>query len=553
MSQWPKQADSDDGYELVTNAAKDGNDLIVGDTNITVEACKAACNSTSQCKSIAYRKQGGNVCFLKTWTKSDGNRPDTNYDTYYKNGEPANSSRMYITKPISPAQGWRSNGLFAETKCRSRADCGVTLSKKVGDVNEKNAGASCGGSPDWNREKEVTCTTLPRSMNMCPNLGPDSGNKDLRYFVHDAMSSQKVDNFNFDRYGDSNRFTNRGSNLSENDYKTIRCGYNRIKEDVWSRNSLEDYFDRDTAKTIVKDHCFASAVTSKELAASTNCRDQLTKYLGNLDEYNLNVISKLKNESNWWNDSTNCTNFANIVKNNTSNTPLLNTAKDVINALPNTGWSDDLVKALNQIRGTNGASILFESIDNKIVSYCDASNGSTNSKCGCRNAVKFGLGGCTNDITGCVDVKRYAGVFDEIDKYSSAFGLTLRRIYNPNYDSNACQETKNSSSTVLRYGDVNGRGIQVTGCFQQIDNEGTITADKIKQVCQITESGTSTAPPPPATTDSSSSSSETNNKLSKNLFGNDTDFKDTDIYIMICICVCIFMFMIGIGLLIVMV
>lgn len=497
MSQWPDIAEGD-GYTENDNKNEPGNDLWESRQGIDIESCKAVCNNNSKCKSIAHSKSNS-VCWLKT-TNGTNLQNDSNQKFYVKNGEPVNDQRIFYTKPITPINSWLPD-MFS----RSGQNC-----------DQPQGGKPVQVGTDVRDQK--SCSWVPFAKNMCPNIG------DFRYFRHSQAISSNVEDYSyFDNY--KNRFGNPGSQLSQNQNAPIICGYNRIPQSNWQ--NLNTYFDTNTAQKIVEDHCFGPGITSKELSNDKTCEQYLRTYNGSLNKYNTNIISKLRTETNWWNDTVNCTNFATIVTNNTGNTDVMNAARDVITNLPNTNWSNDLVKALNQIRGTASASTLFDAIDNKIVDYCNASSGDTNSKCGCRNAVKYGLQNCTNSITGCADVKLYADIFNEIDRYNSAFGVTLRKVYKPNSESNACLETKNSNSTILRYGTVDGSSVQVTGCFQQILNQGgNITADKIKQTCQISESSGGGSSP-------SAGGGGSSNNISKTIFGDDTKIKDSSVYLAI--------------------
>lgn len=551
---WPKVAETNDGYEEAINKNRGSNDIWWSD-DITLEACKAACNSTSQCKSIAYGNQGTSVakqCWMKRWSKDDGGAGnDSNWTTYYKIGEPANGEkRMYITKPIDsvPGNGWKDTGSLYEVNRRylDEGECNMEA-KKVGKRDEYSVarvGANCRygncTEKDWNTFKDLLCTRIPRSNRMCPNLGPDSNNKDLRYFRHDIISTSNVSDTNFSNY--ESLFTQTGTTLSGSDNQKIRCGYNRIDKSKWA--SLGDYFDNDTIIRIIREHCTGPGVNSRELAAdSISCGRYMNK-----SEYNQAILEKLKTEANWFLNPTNCINFENVIIASTNDQSVMRIAGELIDTLPNTGWSDDLVRSLNSLKGNGNVPESVKSkIDPKITAYCAASNENTNEKCACRNAAVRGKAKtCAADIVGCEDVKRYTDLIDQAKKVDQKFGSQMEMIYDPNSQSDACQQTRLPTSTILRFGDVGYNKLDVSACFTEFENSGNIGGN-VALRCDVAVKNYETAKSSsPSSGGSSSSSSGTEEKGT--IIKGETAGVKNDYWLLVVFMCCICFVMIGIGL-----
>ena len=538
---WPDVAETDDGYKQVTNKVKGENDIWWSDS-ITLESCKAACNSTSQCKSIAYGNNGGtypNQCWLKKWTESDGNSNDNNWTTYYKQGEPANDKRMYITKGINTVTGkdWKQVGSLYERNGKTdRNDCDMA-SKKVGSAYEYYDRNYVGNKYNF------LCTRIPRSSEMCPNLGPDTGNKDLRYFIHDAINSSKVGDLDFSNYSNDRVFTQTGTTLNSGDNVSIRCGYNRIDKQYWPR--LGEYFDDTTKAKIIKEHCEGPGITSKELAADSQYCGNTTYF--SKSEYYQAILNKLKNESNWWNDKTNCDNFQSVVTGNTNDQAVMRIASEVIDALPSTGWSDDLVRALNALKGSGNVPDSVKSmIDPKIINYCSSSNGNTNPKCACYNAATKGKSKtCTKDIIGCDDVKRYTDLIEKARNVNQTFGAQMELIYDPNSQSDSCQTTKLTTSNILRYGYVGDNKLDVAACFNEFENSGTI-GGSVSSKCDIAVKNyqTSGSSGGGGGSSSSSSGSDSEGTIIK---GSTGGVKNDYWLVVLCLC-CMCFLIIGVGL-----
>jgi hypothetical protein len=465
---WPDTIESDDGYKFVSNKIQRQNS-IWGSNDIDLQSCKAACNSTSRCKSIVYGNSNRN-CYLKTWSERDGNEvDDSEWSTYYKQGEPAREKRMYITKPISevPGKSWKEvESLYERNNIPNHEDSCEFGSIQVGR--------------DYSGifRKDALCTLIPRSSKMCPVLGPDTDNKDLRYFIHDRLTSDitgEISDY-------STKFTQQGTRLE--DSSQIRCGYNRIDKSKWPQ--LDTWFNASTKRKIIKEHCEGPGVTSKELAAdSAYCGNSAYSSSFSKSEYYQAILNKLKSEPNWWNDATNCVNFQNIIVGNTSDQSVMRVAGELIDTLPNTGWSDNLVKAINAIKvSVSGA--LDDKLDDKSKAYCDASSGDTNSKCGCRNAIKYGkFRQCKIDIQGCPDVKRSFDLIDKAKGIDESFGNKLEITYDPKDDSEACKESVNPSSTILNIGNTRIKNTNIVACFNEIENSGTISGD-VSTKCNAT-------------------------------------------------------------------
>lgn len=454
---WPDVVQ--DGYKLVPNIKKDGGNLWNSDEQAdSLQSCKAVCNANSRCKSIGWEKSQ-KKCFLKTHTEDEGGfSNDANWETWFKQGEPALDKKLFIRDANkTPVNSWRGRGMYDI----SSGGC------EDGAVNVGGCGSG----------RDDTCSLVPIATQMCPQIG------DLVYFRHEQIGSGIVESYDWGAWArDSTggerryctRFSDAGSRLDAHENAPILCGYNRIDKDKWADLVSRYGFTENEKNKVIKEHCEGPGITSKELAAdSTYCGAMMM----NKSQYNQAILEKLKTEPNWWNDRINCENFSTIVVGNTSDQSVMRVAGELVDSLPNTGWSDDLVKAINAIKnGVSGA--IDGKLDDKSKSFCDASSGDTNSKCGCRNAVKYGkLRQCRNEIQGCTDVKRSYDLIDKAKGIDAGFGNQLESIYDPNFDSDACKNTLEPSSTILNIGNLQRRDFNIAACFNAIENSGTITGD----------------------------------------------------------------------------
>lgn len=514
---WPDTRE--EGYKHVIGKDITGGDVWESNTGITPESCKAVCNSNSRCKSVVFRKTD-NVCWLNTLGESAATTTDTNVDVYYKQGEPATDSnkKIFFTE-TSPVSVWENNGLFGK---RSGARC------------ESNAVRV---SPS--QEDERSCSWVPKAGNMCPNIGETP--QDLIYFKHTQIKQgEKAADYDFNSEYNGSGFGDYGNRLSMHNNAGITCGYNRIKKDKWADLVSRYGFTENEKNKVIKEHCEGTGVTSKELASdSTYCGSMMVK-----SEYNQAILNKLKSESNWWNDATNCVNFQNTIVGNTSDQAVMRVAGELIDALPNTGWSDNLVKAINAIKvAVSGA--LDDKLDDKSKAYCDASTGDTNSKCGCRNAIKYGkLRQCKNEIQGCTDVKRSYDLIDKARSIRADIGDKLETTYDPKDDSEACKQSINPSSTILNIGNTIVRNTNFAGCFNAIENSGTISGD-VSTECNV---AITLANQQQSSSSSESTSNNDDNEDEDNILKDETaGIKNVYWLIGLCLC-CICFLIIGVGL-----
>lgn len=535
---WPDV--TQEGYKKVINKDITGGDLWESQSGIDVASCKAVCNSNSNCKSFVFRKTD-NVCFLNNLGESAPTTTANNHDVYYKQGEPAtdDTKKTFFTENMTPVNGWQGNGLFGENGAHN---CASSSQKSV-----RVGGILYGSNSTTDDDDAIQCSWVPIATNMCPDIGESATKDDLVYFRHSAASNDRVGNYDWGGrsgggvYGDTSKFGNHGSRTSMNTNQGIICGYNRIKKDKWADLVSRYGFREDTKKQIIKQHCEGEGISSKELASDS-------AYCGNesffsKSEYSQAILEKLKNEDNWWNDPVNCGNFRNVVVGNSNDQSVMRKAEEVINDLPNTGWSDDLVRALNSIKTSVPAT--KNVIDSKIESYCAESDGDNNEHCGCRNAVKYGKAKtCTNEIEGCEDVKRAQDLIDKVTRIDANFGRTIQSIYDPNFDSEACKLSITPTSTVLNVGAMQVRNYDIAACFNAIENSGTIAGD-VSTKCNASVARYN------ADQSSSKSSSSDSTDSDKNdgtfISGETAGVKNDYWLIALCLC-CICFLIIGVGL-----
>lgn len=482
---WP-DVPQNDGYTEHDNKNEPGNDLWESRGGIDIESCKAICNNNSACKSIAHGKSN-NVCFLKS-SGGTNLQNDTNIKFYVKNGEPVNNQKMYYTQPAAPVNSWASD-MFQR--------------------NNNNCDQPQGGTPvqvGLDISNNRSCAWIPFAKNMCPAIG------DFRYFRHSQASSSNVANYSyFDNY--KNNFGRPGTQTSLNQNAPVVCGYNRIDRDKWDDLVSRYNFSQNEAKRVIKDHCTGEGVTSSELYSDTTCKFKLSE-----TEYYQSILDKLKSESNWWNDNTKVGIFEDIATNKKAG----NAQKiiDVLNSLPTTGWSDRLVGCLNALvePTTQSDSGVLQKIKDKVKAYCNASNGNTNSKCACFNAITYELSRCTNNIIGCEEAVKYESAINEIARDNPSFASQFRSNYSAHRNSKSCQRT-GKTDNILKYEQI-PQGAQTQNlalCLSKIENSGTINADTIRAVCSAQVTNTTSDDSDDSDSSSASkSSSSSSSSSSKN-------------------------------------
>lgn len=529
---WPSSSDSS-GYTKDERKDSPGNDFGKIGNNPSVQECMAACNSADGCKSFAYATNGSE-CWLKSVTQSNsGATTNSNWDMYYKTG---NTNIRYKTKPGivngNSGRGWDTiggrcddSGTCGSTSRKSCSGCGMNgYSKLSGD---ECIGCDCRLTPRWGR----TCGFAPKSKNVCPAIGINDD--DLRFVKHDIVNELDYGNASW------------GASARDPEYyrgASITCGYNRIDKRHWPQ--LDTWFDSTTKANIIRDQCTGPGVFSRDLAAdSIACGAMMDN-----SEYNQAILNKLKTEANWFVNPTNCTNFENVVTAKTNDQAVMRVAGELIDSLPVTGWSDGLVTALNSMKGNGNIPLSLKSkIDPKITAYCAASNENTNEKCACRNAAVRGKAKtCQSDIVGCTDVKRYTDLIDRAKTVNQTFGAQMETIYDPNSQSDACQNTKLPTSTILRFGNVGDNKLDVAACFSEFENSGSIGGD-VSLKCDIAVKNYESAQTASGGGGTSSSSSSNSDTKGTFIDGETAGIKNDTLLVVACF-ICICLMIIGVGL-----
>jgi hypothetical protein len=519
---WPDE--SEEGYKKVENKERSGDNLWESKSGITVDSCKAVCNSNSRCKSFTFRKSD-NVCLLKTQVEGEGSySTNNNFDIYFKQGEPVKDKKIFMTNSIRPLSSWSNNGLYS---VNSGCDNGAVKVSRAG-----------GAKP---------CSWMPTAVNMCPNFGDGS---DLVYFAHQIQPytnnpNDIVQDVNWNAYAGGNdgiyawsqNFGDYGNSKTYHEYKDIKCGYNRIPKTKWADQDLDPYFDTATKQKIYRDQCTGPGVTSLELYGDTTyCKPKINDNTW----YYTSILDKLKSESSWWDDNAKVSMLEDIATNQSSG--LTSKLVEVINSLPSTGWSDKLVGCLNAIMdpNTKSNSLVMDAVTAKTEAYCKASNGNTNSKCGCYNAITYELTRCTDSIKGCEEAVLFEKALTEINQGNPTLSSSMRSNYVPQINAKECKKTT-KTDTVLKYKNAapGAMSQNIATCYSQIINSGTINADSIQAVCSARASSSST--------DSTNSDS---GALDEKTAASKVTSKSNTMWIIIAIICCCVMFS-GVGILLV--
>jgi hypothetical protein len=283
--------------------------------------------------------------------------------------------------------------------------------------------------------------------------------------------------------GNSNT-TDTGGPPQNNKYGyRLKCDYKSL-DPTWVNtnwDTLQNFIKTENNNLYIKNakKDFCTSLNSLDLHNNQRCIQFYTQESDKTSYYVI-ILNKLKNESNWWNDVLKCNMFSTITIGHYQDSRILAAILEVIEALPSTGWTDDLVKALNSIKSNANISKspLKDKIDEKIEAYCTDSSGDSNTKCGCRNAVKYGKGKtCTNEIEGCSDVKKQHDLIDRMISINESFGNQIFRIYDPNSQANSCKEAIASGSNILNYGVIDVGRVDLAACFTEFENSGEIGGD----------------------------------------------------------------------------
>jgi hypothetical protein len=439
-----------------------------------VDDCARACEQESQCKSITYwtspRLGDGQheQCFLNQ---------NQNQGSIVSSRDKISYTKGALTKSSDIETRIKANPLWPSSQISGRDDIVKYLNANTPENFQESPlfqnWRTRGGYCDQNTNNGQYPTSY-----QADDEGNDGNNRSC-YMAIPSASSCALPGKVTVAYN-SNTTDTGGPSQSDKYAYRLRCDYKSLDPNwvssKWDYLSdfLLDYVNVSNAKT---DYC--NSLSSIDMYRSQRCIQFYTQQ-GNLTIFYRTILQKLKNETNWWDDASKCNMLANITITDSSRSTNESYINDVINSLPTTGWSDDLVKALNSIKNANVniSQTITTKIDDESRAYCDASNGDSNSKCGCRNAIKYGKARqCTNNIEGCPDVKRSYDLIDKAKGIDAAFGRQIEQIYDPNFDSEACKSSISPGSNILNIGATQRRDFNIAACFNAIENSGTISGD----------------------------------------------------------------------------
>ncbi len=443
-----------------------------------VNDCARACEQETDCKSITYWTSptlgGGNheQCFLNNTPIADsGSITSSSTKISYKKGAKTKSTNIETRIKSKPL--WPSIEIAGRDDVIKYVQANVPENFQESPLYENWRPGSGDGC-----HSTTTNSQYPTAYQAAAD-GHDGHNRSC-FMVIPSSSSCPLPGVVTTAYVSNEEGTATGAGAGELGLYNTRmmCDYKSL-DPTWVKKSwdlLENFIKPDNDKLYIKnakkDYC--NSLSSKDLSSDDKCIKFYTEE-NDTTAYNSLILNKLKSESNWWNDATNCSNFRNVINGKKNDQAIIRVAEEVIKALPNTGWSDDLSRALNSVRMEVDG--LLGTIDTKVEEYCKASNGDTNVKCSCRNAIKYGENGCVDTIQGCTDVKKYSDIMKEIKDIDNQLGTKLENIYEPRYDSESCKNALNPTSTILGVGRMQVRNFDIASCITAFDNSGKIEGD----------------------------------------------------------------------------
>jgi hypothetical protein len=282
----------------------------------------------------------------------------------------------------------------------------------------------------------------------------------------------------------------------------VICGYTDI-DNTWIEtnwNDLSSFFDAANMEKVKQQFCDTSSPATIAGSPGNNyCKQFILNKNGSQPEsvwYNY-LTDNMSKRSGWSSDQDAIRLVIQSCKNGGADTGT--GCNSAINTLPigSVKWSSPLIAGLNDLNSSTVPADQLKTLSEKVEAYCSTQENSA--ECGCRNAVKYKVDGCTVDKPGCEDLVPFKTFKDSLSSSGTPnYGniLTLINGIRPRVQAHACRLADGSESgNILQFGKPQaGDKIQINACIQTLQNSGTLDVNKVDMACDISNPQTTTAP-----------------------------------------------------------
>jgi hypothetical protein len=260
---------------------------------------------------------------------------------------------------------------------------------------------------------------------------------------------------------------------------TLECGYNRL-DTAWTQNNWTNLssfgFDSNNIEAIKRAHC--NGLSFDELASDVNQCTSVSSF--NKDATLLSLIS-----NTWWTDTAQVSKMTTLCV--MPGDSIIEIMKTKLRLLPtNIEWSNPVINMINTILLSTFTNAKYGDTLMPIVnSYCSARPNSI--ECGCINAIKSGISGCTSEDTpnGCSEGYNYKKIIEKTT--NATLKATLTSSFKPRCHSAACKnDTANGKSIIKPAPDGGSCGnLEVNVCASKIMAGGNFIDSDVKVACNF--------------------------------------------------------------------
>jgi len=268
----------------------------------------------------------------------------------------------------------------------------------------------------------------------------------------------------------------------------VRCGYNRF-ETKWTQDNWTNLgsfgLDANNLEAAKRAHC--NGLSFDELNNDVNQCTTVSSF--NKNQRLLNLVS-----DTWWTDPSEISKIGTLCG-LIENGNITENLKKKMQLLP-TGinWSNQLVNMINGVLlNTLSSSRYGDTLMPIVNSYCASHPNSI--ECGCINAIKSGISGCTSEDTpnGCSEGYNYKKIIEQTT--NATLKATLTSSFKPRCHSAACKiDTVGGASIIKPAPDgVSCGDLKVNVCASKIMAGGNIIDSDVKVACDFPPDNGSTA------------------------------------------------------------
>lgn len=449
--------------------------------------CAMVCDSMSDCRSItSWNESGKPLCMINTVPVSGLGRSEGT-PSWYTNGrnydKPTTSpiTTTYVAKVIpsrnKPMYDVRSLGKNAGP-LEDGGKFSMTGSEYCNFSAYEYYNTASGGQIGQNGRSRFC-------------LAPGTGAKTCDHITGKVSSVRAT-----------NEAGTGGPSQSDTNDVGFVCSYNDI-DNAWIQsnwNSLSNFFDAENMEKVKQQFCDTSSPATIAGSPGNNyCKQFILNKNGQQPDsvwYNY-LTDNMSKRSGWSSDQDAIRLVVQSCKNGGADTGIgCNTA---INTLPvgSVNWSSPLISGLNDLNSSTVPADQLKTLSEKVDEYCSTQE--TAAECSCRNAVKYGVDGCTADKPGCADLFAFKTFKDSLSASGTPnYGniMTLINGIRPRVQAQACIRSDGADSeNILQFKKPQvGDKIQINACIQTLQNSGTLDVNKIDMACDISAPQTTTAP-----------------------------------------------------------